>query len=60
MNYYRLYHMLGTTNRIGSFEEFEESDDDVAIALADGRRGLNPMELWSSQRKVKRWDGLHH
>ena len=51
--------MLGATNRIGSFEEFEESNDDVAIALADGRRGLNPMELWSSQRKVKRWDGLH-
>jgi hypothetical protein len=58
MVYYRLYHLRGSTFEVESFHEFEAKDDTDAIAQSEGRRGVNPMELWSGHRKVMRWDGL--
>jgi hypothetical protein len=58
MVYYRLYHLRGPTSEVESFHEFEADDDGDAIDQCEGRRGVNPMELWSGHRKVKRWDSL--
>ena len=56
MAYYRLYQLHGPRNEVESFHEFDAPDDARAIAVAEGRRGLNPMELWQNHRKVKRWE----
>jgi hypothetical protein len=56
MAYYRLYQLRGPRNQVEGFEEFEANDDAEAMALAEGFRRLNPMELWSEHRKVRRWD----
>ena len=58
MAYYRLYQLHGPRNEVAGFEEFEASDDAEATALAERFRLLNPMELWSEHRKVRRWDSV--
>lgn len=57
MAYYRLYFLNGS-NRIEHFREFEAITDLVAMAQADEWRTLGAMELWSGQRKVRRWEPL--
>jgi hypothetical protein len=56
MAYYRLYQLHGPRNEVQGFEEFEASDDDEAMTHAERFWRLNPMELWSEHRKVRRWD----
>jgi hypothetical protein len=38
------------------FREFEAADDDSAVAIAEGWRASQPMELWNRERKLMRWD----
>ena len=57
MAYYRLYFLDGL-GHIEHFREFEADTDAAAVAQADEWRMLNAMELWTGQRKVKRWDAL--
>ena len=56
MAYYRLYQLHGPRNEVESFEEFDATDDAEAIAQGEAYRRLNPMELWSGHRKVRRWE----
>ena len=58
MAYYRLYQLHGPRNEVESFEEFDAVDDAEAIVLGETYRRLNPMELWSGHRKVRRWEGI--
>ncbi len=58
MVYYRLYQLRGPRNEVESFEEFHADGDPAAIVLAESHRSLNPMELWSGHRKVRRWDQI--
>ena len=58
MAYYRLYQLHGPRNEVENFHEFEAPDDASAIRVGEERRGINPMELWQSHRKVMRWEGL--
>ena len=51
---YRLYFLDGDGHILKS-HEFEVKDDATAIRLAEGWREGRPMELWSRDRKVKRW-----
>jgi hypothetical protein len=36
--------------------EFQAPDVDAALSVAEGKRGLSVMELWTGERKVQRWD----
>ena len=56
MVYYRLYQLRGPRNEVESFHEFHAADDREAIAVVETMRRMNPMELWSGHRKVRRWD----
>jgi len=58
MAFYRLYHLHGERSEVESFEEFDARDDSEAIARGETYRGMNPMELWSGHRKVRRWEGI--
>jgi hypothetical protein len=58
MHYYRLYFMDRTGAHIDHFREFEADDDMAALDVAKGWRDGRPMELWSRNRKVKRWETL--
>jgi len=58
MAYYRLYHLRGPRNEVETFREFDAEDDLSAIAQCDACRDLNPMELWSGHRKVRRWESV--
>ena len=55
---YRLYHLHGPRNEVESFYEFEAPNDAAAIAVAEQRLGINPIELWQGHQKVRRWEGL--
>jgi hypothetical protein len=57
MIYYRLYFMDSFSGHIDHFREFQADDDAAAIGLAEKWSEGHPMELWSRQRKLKRWDG---
>jgi hypothetical protein len=50
--------LRGLKNHVESFQEFHADGDAMAIAFALGLRQLNPMELWSGHRKVRRWEAL--
>lgn len=58
MVYYRIYQLHGPKNEVESFREFEADDDLVAIAQCEPLHRLNPMELWSGHRKIRRWEGV--
>lgn len=51
--YYRLY-FLDRRGRFGRVESFAASDDDSAVALAEGQ-GEAVKELWCGGRRVKQW-----
>ena len=52
---YRLYFMERFSGHIDHAREFEADDDLAAINIAEEWRMNGPMELWSRDRKVKRW-----
>ena len=52
---YRLYFLDGV-GRIERSHEFEAEDDATAMKIAQSWREGRAMELWSRNRKVKRWD----
>jgi hypothetical protein len=56
MNYYRLYFMHRFSGHIDHFREFEAENDERAIAVAEGWREDQPMELWNRERKLQRWE----
>ena len=53
MVFYRIYQLRGPRNEVESFHEFEAENDDAAIAVAEGVRRENAMELWSDHRKIQ-------
>lgn len=59
MNYYRLYFMHRFSGHIDHFREFDAENDERAIAVAEGWREDQPMELWNQERKLRHWDGAH-
>lgn len=58
MGYYRLYFMNSFSGHIERFEEFEAADDVAAVVLAKAQQGPLALELWCSQRKVKRINAI--
>ena len=56
MVYYRVYFMDCFSGHIEHFREFEAEEDSAAIAVAEGMATGRAMELWSRQRKLKRWE----
>jgi len=56
MRYYRLYFMDAFSGHIEQFREFEAEDDAAALAVAEGWRSAQPMELWNRERKLMRWE----
>jgi hypothetical protein len=56
MRYYRLYFLDRFSGHIDHFREFEAEDDEAALAIAEGWRQTQPMELWNRHRKLKHWD----
>ena len=56
MAYYSLYFMDRFSGHIDHFREFDADDDESALAIAEGWREDRAMELWSRNRKLKRWD----
>lgn len=55
MGQYRLYFIDGR-GHIETSREFHADDDSAALKLASELRNGQPMELWSRDRKVRRWD----
>jgi hypothetical protein len=53
---YRLFFMDRFSGHIDQAREFEAGDDLAAVGIAEGWRSTYPMELWSLDRKVKRWE----
>ena len=58
MRYYRLYFMDAFSGHIEHFREFEAEDDAAALAIAEGWRAGQPMELWNRERKLRHWDSV--
>lgn len=56
MIYYRLYFLDRFSGHIDQFREFEAEGDDAAVALAELWSDGRPMELWSRERRLKRWE----
>jgi hypothetical protein len=46
------------SNEAVQSESFPAEDDVQAVRLAEGRRGLAPMELWLENRCLKRWETI--
>ena len=57
MLYYRLYFLDRYSGHIDHFREFEAARDEEALALAERWSEGTPMELWSRERLLKRWQG---
>lgn len=58
MAFYRLYFISPRDGHFVRSEGFEATDDDSALALAEERRGANPLELWCGGRKLMRIEAL--
>jgi hypothetical protein len=56
MGQYRLYFIDRFSGHIETSREFHAEDDAAAIAAASHLRNGQPMELWSRDRKVRRWE----
>jgi len=55
MAYYRLL-FLDRGDGVVHASDFHSRNDEEAIHIAEGKRGLCVMELWEGARKIKRWD----
>jgi hypothetical protein len=53
---YRLYFMNRFSGHIEHRREFFADDDSAAIAISEGWRTDQPMELWEDGHKLKRWE----
>ena len=56
MEGYRLYFMDRFSGHIDHRRDFLASDDSHAVEIAQTWYDGNPMELWLSGRKLKRWE----
>ena len=56
MGQYRLYFMDRFSGHIETSREFHADDDSAAVELASELRNGQVMELWSLDRKVRRWE----
>ena len=56
MAQYRLYFIDRFSGHIETSREFHADDDAAAVRLAAELRNGQPMELWSRDRKVRRWE----
>ena len=56
MGQYRLYFLDRGSGHIATSREFHADDDAAAIQLASELRQGDAAELWSRDRKVKRWE----
>jgi hypothetical protein len=59
MAYYRLYFLDGFSGHIDHVRAFEARDDAAAVADASKWRGFAAMELWSNDRKIRRWEAVY-
>lgn len=53
---YRLYFIDRSSGHIETSREFHADDDAAAIERAAELGTGQPMELWSRDRKVRRWE----
>lgn len=53
---YRLYFLHRSDGRITFSHEFEASDDERAIRIAEGWREGRGAELWTGARKLRSWE----
>jgi len=56
MAQYRLYFIDRFSGHIETSREFHADDDAAAVELAAELGNGQPMELWSRERKVRRWE----
>jgi len=56
MPVYRLYFMNRFNGHIDRFFEFEAESDLEALQTVQTASGVQPMELWSGERKVGRFE----
>ena len=56
MAQYRLYFIDRFSGHIETSREFHADDDAAAVQLVAELRNGQPMELWSRDRKVRRWE----
>ena len=56
MPHYRLYTLDRTTDHIHGAEDFEAADDASANLEVAQRMKGSPLEMWSGDRKVARFD----
>ena len=55
VGFYRLFFFDGAAH-IEKAHEYDTSDDQAAIRIAEGWREGRRMELWQRDRRVKVWD----
>ena len=58
MTGYRLYFMDRYSGHIDNRREFVADGDAEAIAIAERWHDGGPMELWSGEHKLKRWEAV--
>ena len=56
MSHYRLYFMSPLDGHIDRFFEFEADSDLEALRTVQAASGEEPLELWSGQRKIGRFE----
>lgn len=56
MGQYRLYFIDRFSGHIETSREFHADDDAAAVEAAAAMDKGQPMELWSRDRKIKRWE----
>lgn len=53
---FRIFYLDASSDRITASHDFSADDDLDAIQRAGEFRTFAPMELWSGDRKIKRWE----
>ena len=59
MSGYRLYFLDPASGRFERSLELDAAEDRAAIALAEGYRGRQSLELWTDSRKICRIAGAY-
>lgn len=56
MGQYRLYFISRFSGHIETSREFYADEDSAAVEVASEMHNGQPMELWSRDRRLKRWE----